>query len=360
MDSSKILYRAVGIPAMQNMLFSTKAEALAAPSALLELCQDQTGLVSNRAFNPAVVAYDDKYQNDQGYSLCFRKHLDEVCELCCGYLTSKESLIVDIGCGKGGFVELLRDKGINAIGYDNAYQGSSTYIRRSFFSIDSHDRGDLLTLRHVLEHIPSPWDFLESIAAANNYQGLLYVEVPDLEWILEHRSYFDLFHEHVNYFRWDDFLLRFGAGVIFKSKSFGGQYLSVIINLGSVSDCRCSLALEGDYDLQAAFDQLSEHEDRTYAALTEAHKIVLWGAAAKGVMFAAKSPEAIRRKMIYAIDINPRKQGQFMPISGIEVVDPAMGVTRLEPSTLVVIVNPNYEQEIRESLPQNQPFLVLR
>lgn len=361
MDNLNTLYRAAGIPAMQNKLFSTRAEALASPSASLELCQADTGLVFNRCFNPAVVAYDDSYQNDQGHSLQFQRHLDEVCELCCKHLSSKENLVVDVGCGKGGFVELLRNKGFNAIGYDNAYQGSSPYIRKSFFSVDSHDRGDLLALRHVLEHIPSPWQFLDGIAAANGYQGLVYIEVPDLEWILEHRAYFDLFHEHVNYFRAEDFSRRFGDGIIFQSKSFGGQYLSVVINLESSRKySQSSLALESTSGLQAAFDRLSEYEDMTYAALTERHEIMLWGAAAKGVVFAAKAPEAVKRKFIFAIDINPSKQGLFMPLSGVEVVAPATGVARLDPSSLVIIMNPNYEQEIRESLPHNQPCLVLR
>ena len=277
MDSLNTLYRANGIPAMQNKLFSTRAEALASASASLELCQDDSGLVFNRRFNSAIVTYDDNYQNDQGHSLQFQRHLDEVCGVCRRYL-SKESLIVDVGCGKGGFVELLREKGINAIGYDNAYQGSSPYIRNSFFSADSHERGDLLTLRHVLEHIHSPWQFLDGIAAANGYQGLLYVEVPDLEWILEHRAYFDLFHEHVNYFRADDFLRCFGDGVIFQSKSFGGQYLSVIISLESVRNkSQSSLPRECSSRLQSAFDKLSEHEAMVYNSLIDSNKIVLWG-----------------------------------------------------------------------------------
>ncbi len=345
---------------MQNKLFSTRAEALAAPSASLELCQDETGLVFNRCFDPAVVAYDDSYQNDQGHSLQFQRHLEKVCELCCRHLSSKKDLVVDVGCGKGGFVELMREKGVDAVGYDNAYQGDSPYIRKSFFSADSHDRGNLLTLRHVLEHIPSPWKFLDSIAAANGHQGLLYVEVPDLEWILEHRAYFDLFHEHVNYFRADDFSRRLGDGVIFQTKSFGGQYLSVVINLECVRDCgQPSLTPESVHDLQIAFDRLSAYEDKTYASLTDNHDIVIWGAAAKGVVFTSKAPPAIKSRISYSIDINPRKQGHFMPISGVEVLDPTTGVSMLDPSSLIVIMNPNYEQEIRGSLPHNQSCLVL-
>jgi len=361
MHIAQTLYRAAGIPAMQNKLFPNKVEALAAPDASLELAQDETGLVFNRCFDPAVVTYDDSYQNDQGYSLQFQEHLGKISGLCCRYLAEKDGLVVDVGCGKGGFVELLRGKGVNAVGYDNAYQGSSPYIRKSFFSIDSHEKGDLLTLRHVLEHIPSPWQFLDGIAAANGYQGLLYVEVPDLEWILEHRAYFDLFHEHVNYFRLDDFTRRFGEGVIYRSRSFGGQYLSVVINLEHVRTCgQSTLPRESDDALQTAFRKLSEYEDQTYASLTDGHEIVIWGAAAKGVVFAAKAPPAIKNKMAYAIDINPSKQGHFMPISGVEVVDPEAGVSRLDPSSLIVIMNPNYEQEIRGSLPHSQPCLVLR
>ena len=360
MYNVQTLYRAAGIPAMQNKLFLSRAEAFAAPSAMLELCKDDTGFVYNRCFDPAVVTYDDSYQNDQGYSSQFKKHLDDVCDLCFRYLNTKAGLVVDVGCGKGGFVEMLRGKGINAVGYDNAYQGSSPYIRKSFFSVESHDKGDLLILRHVLEHIPSPWQFLAGIAEANDHRGLLYIEVPDLEWILAHRAYFDLFHEHVNYFRLDDFSRRFDDGVVFQSKSFGGQYLSVIINLELVRGSgESSVPGKLDPDLQRSFDKLSEYEDKTYAKLADIHEIVIWGAAAKGVVFASKAPLAIKSKIAYAIDINPSKQSHFMPISGVEVLDPATGVSRLGPSSLVVIMNPNYEQEIRGSLPHDQPFLVL-
>ena len=74
---------------MQNKP-STRAEALASASASLELCQDDSGLVFNRRFNSAIVTYDDNYQNDQGHSLQFQRHLDEVCGVCRRYLTSKE------------------------------------------------------------------------------------------------------------------------------------------------------------------------------------------------------------------------------------------------------------------------------
>lgn len=359
MKISPSVYKSKKLPAMQNKLFLSKSEALSAPFACLDLCQDETGLIFNQLFNPDKVTYDENYQNEQGYSKSFRDHLDKVINLCNKYLSNKKKLVVDIGCGKGCFVEMMRDRGFNAIGYDNAYQGKSSYIKKSFFSVESHDRGELLTLRHVLEHIPSPWKFLEGIAEANSYNGLLYIEVPDLDWILNNKAYFDLFHEHVNYFRAQDFINRFSDGVIHISNTFGGQYLSIIIDLTSVRDPEISRNSESDELLKTAFSDLSKHESQTYESLEKVDQIVIWGAASKGVVFASKAPKHIEKKIVFAIDISPEKHNQYMPISALKVLGQADGLAKLTPSTLVLIMNPNYESEIRQSLHHSQPFSVI-
>jgi hypothetical protein len=49
-----------------------------------------------------------------------------------------------------------------------------------------------------------------------------------------------------------------------------------------------------------------------------------------------------------------------MPISAVKVVDPQIGLAELTPSDLVVIMNPNYADEICGTIPANQPFMVLR
>jgi hypothetical protein len=354
------LYTSTGIPAMQNRLYSSQTDALAAPSADIELGRDSAGFVYNRKFNPELVTYDDNYQNDQGYSAHFLQHLEGISSLCREYLPCDECLIVDVGCGKGGFVELLRSKGLNAVGYDNAYEGESTYIRKQFFGPDSHEKGDLLILRHVLEHIPSPWEFLDMLGDANQYKGYLYIEVPDLLWILENHAFFDIFHEHVNYFQVSDFIRRFGNAIVHSSSSFGGQYLSIVIDLSGTKHISPTSKLsDSSPEFLMSFDRLSEFEQRTYGSLSREDQIVLWGAGAKGVVFASKAPLEIRKKILHAIDINPSKQGLYMPISGINVIDPLSSVKSLKPSSRVVIMNPNYEKEIRSLLPSNQPCSVL-
>ena len=357
-----ILYQAKGLPAMQNVLFNNLREAIDCPKSDLILDLDDTGFVRNVAFDPSLVVYDDAYQNDQSCSSVFQAHLNKVADLCRAYLASDDNLVVDVGCGKGGFVDVLRAKNLNAVGYDNTYEGKSSYIRKCFFDQSSHETGSLLTPRHVLEHIQDPWVFIRNLAAANQSKGFLYIEVPDLDWILQKNAYYDLFHEHVNYFREADFSRQFPLALVSTFKLFHGQYLGVFLDLSKVSnDCNVSYLKNTDFEsLQQAFCRLVGHEVSVYEQINSLSSLVIWGAASKGVVFAAKAPINLKKKIKFSIDINPKKSNRFMPISGVEVVSPSQGLTMLNSDDTVVIGNPNYEAEIRSALPSQQPIFVLR
>jgi hypothetical protein len=257
----------------------------------------------------------------------------------------------------------LRGKGFGAIGYDNAYQGDSPYIRKQFFGYETHEKGDFLILRHVLEHIPNPWDFLSKLADANSGKGYLYIEVPDLDWILDSNAYFDLFHEHVNYFRLQDFEGMYGESLVYAERSFGGQYLSLVLSLGFNGEPRKAAGSaqkpRGNSTSSQLFDRLKIREQSVYQELECYEEIVIWGAAAKGVTFCCKAPVSCLEKIKFAVDINPGKQGMFMPISAVPVLAAEKGITQIRRSTLVVIMNPNYSSEILQSLPQGQPHLTL-
>lgn len=70
------LYRAQGLPVLQNRTFATAEEARASGCADIVLVQDeQSGLVFNQAFDASKLIYDADYQNEQAHSTQFQKHL---------------------------------------------------------------------------------------------------------------------------------------------------------------------------------------------------------------------------------------------------------------------------------------------
>jgi len=247
---------------------------------------------------------------------------------------------LEVGCGKVSSVELLRSNGHDAIGVDPAYEGNQAYIHKRHFDASAGLHADAVVLRHVLEHIARPRDFLADIAAANGGRGRIYIEVPCLDWIIDNRAWFDIFYEHVNYFRLSDFSRMFGT-VLEAGRIFGGQYLYVVAELASLGvagDAQAPLpvALPGDF-----FRELDVYATRE----SNARKRIVWGAGAKGVMF-AHHMAARGSRLDFAIDINPAKQGRFLAGSGLEVLSPELGLARLCAGDDVFVMNSNYAGEI--------------
>ena len=74
---------------------------------------------------------------------------------------------------------------------------------------------------------------------------------------------------------------------------------------------------------------------------------VVWGAGAKGVMF-LNHVEAGVDVVQAVVDLNPRKQGRFVPGTGQPIIPPA--AVRQIAARTVLVANSNYLTEIRDLL----------
>ena len=72
----------------------------------------------------------------------------------------------------------------------------------------------------------------------------------------------------------------------------------------------------------------------------------VWGGASKGVIFSIYMQRA-GVPIAEVIDINPAKQGRYLPVTGLRVSSPATAVGRLSPGDTVFVMNSNYLDEIR-------------
>ena len=334
------LFRLKDLPVYQNKMFDTAQEARDCMLGDIVLAQDKaTGLVSNIAFDPEKLDYDESYQNEQAHSLAFQSHLLEVLSIFDRHFQSKS--ILEIGCGKGAFLEQMLAAGYRARGVDPAYESDAPHIIKAPFHAGLGIHGDAIVMRHVLEHIPHPWAFLDEVREANAGQGLIYIEVPCFDWILNNRVCFDVFYEHVNYFRLTDFNRFFGK-VLDAGHLFGGQYLYVVADLASLQN---PAKLDGFIPVSVPTDFFAGIDNCLISDRNEKQHVV-WGGAAKGVMFATHIM-AKGLALDFVIDINPAKQGKFLAASGLKVLSPEEGLARLLPGADIFVMNSNYLPEIR-------------
>ena len=231
-QSYRILYQAEDYPVFQNRMYDSVQEARDCPKGDIQLVENQrTGLIYNASFRQELVNYDACYQNEQAVSPLFKRHLEAVAQIIGQQLG--RSALIEVGCGKAYFLEMLTQQGYEIIGFDPTYEGTSHLVRTEYFREGCGVRAEGLILRHVLEHIADPVSFLDTLKNANGGAGRIYIEVPCFDWICNHKAWFDIFYEHVNYFRLSDLKRMFGeineCGVL-----FGGQYLYVVAELSSL------------------------------------------------------------------------------------------------------------------------------
>lgn len=332
------IFRAENLPVLQNRVFSSAAEAHASPTGDIVLMQDmETGLIFNAAFDPDKLEYDEQYQNEQACSEVFQNHLDAVTSVVNRYMNGQT--LIEVGCGKGYFLDHLQALGYQITGIDPAYEGHNQGVIKARFERGLGLSADGIVLRHVLEHMADPVSFLSSIAMANGGKGLIYIEVPCFDWICQHRAWFDIFYEHVNYFRLSDFNRMFGT-VLEGGHIFGGQYLYVVADLSSLRpprfDDTCKFNLPPDF--LAGIHRVSMLVDQRC-------RNAIWGGASKGVIFAIYMQRAgVRFDMV--IDINPAKQGKYLAGSGLRVMSPEEASKRLQPNDRIFVMNSNYFNEI--------------
>lgn len=345
----------------QNLVYSTPESARSHNVGVLALTVcDSCGFVSNSAFDGFLLAYGEAYDNTQHLSKAFEEHLQARVDAVLASPGALGGMVVEVGCGKGDFLRRLVLGGAKrGLGYDPSYEGAESeeagrlrFIKRFFGPEEGRGESpQAVVSRHVIEHVPAPLRFLEAIRAAMAEDGnaRLFLETPCVDWIFEQGAYWDFFYEHCSYFTADALSLvlrRAGFRPLAINKVFGGQYLWAEAELaqdpeaswptgGAKSEAAFDFARREAAWLETSGERLRLEADRG--------AVVVWGAGAKGVTFATLvDPEATLIDAI--VDVNPRKQGAFLPGTGHSILSPEALSVR-EPH-LIYVMNPNYLAEI--------------
>ena len=342
-DNLSTIYTVPNVPVFQNKVYATvsKAQNVITGNVDLDMCSN-CGFVFNAAFDRKAMDYDAQYQNEQAHSPYFQKYLQELIELLAGKKFYGKK-IIEIGCGKGYFLEMLRKNGFDVTGFDPAYEGNNTYIIKDYYSHQySHLNADLIILRHTLEHIDDPLKFLHGIAHAVNYNAKIFVEVPRFEWIVKERAFWDIFYEHCNYFTLESLSSLFRESE--QGLLFNNQYMYLLSDLSSLREqaVPANATLPG-FEASKMIELL-----RFYREFVQSHPgMLVWGAGAKGATFVSLT-DPNRDYISSLVDINYEKQGQYIAKTGHRIISPAQ-LADFEGGDILVM-NDNYYQEIQKQI----------
>lgn len=345
------------IPVHMHTLFSDRRQAMDIErGSILLACCEYCGFVSNLKFDLSKMRYDSTYDNSQTYSAAYVHYMDNLANQLISQKGVNNCTVIEVGCGSGSFLRKLVEKeeaSNKGIGFDPAYRGPDTELdgrlrfERQFYDHRASDtQADVIICRHVIEHVPNPFDLLLQIKAAlsESSDARVFFEMPCFEWILRNEAYWDICYEHCSYFSNNSLHALFertGFHIKDIEQVFGGQYLWLEAQVSARQD---HLSQHGI--TKAAMDYAT-HESGFVAHMKRQlrkfdGRIAIWGAGAKGVSF-ANLIDPTRKLIDCLVDLNPQKQGGYIPGTGHPIVSyqdlPGRGVKS------ALLMNPNYREE---------------
>jgi len=358
------------MPAQDGVVYATVGSARAAPTGdiVIALCRDCC-YIGNFAFDADKVGFAE-YRYSQHHSPKYRAHVDRVVGRLVDAHGIRGKTVVDIGCGDGYFLRKICPAGDNrGIGIDPSAlvdeeggpsDGRITLIRDYYGPRHAEHRGELVSCRHVIDELPNPRAFLELIsgAMAEGDGPLLYLEVPNALRTVEQKLVWNIGYAKRSWFTAASMASLYrqcGLRVVDAEDQFGGEYLGVTGRRAAATDPPPT-PLGGAADrLTAALEGLGQHLRQEVERWTRrladfdanGEKVAMWGAGMRGINFLSRLGDraaAIRT----VVDINPERQGAYLPCSGA-YVEPPEALRAFSPDR-VILSNPGYEQEIHGQL----------
>ena len=206
---------------------------------------------------------------------------------------------------------------------------------------------------------PDTAAFMQTVrrAIGDKAGTIVFFELPDVERVLHECAFWDIYYEHCSYFSLGSLARLFrrsGFEVTDLAKEYDGQYLLIEAR---PTNGNHGLPLKEEETVEelskavAKFQNNYEETVRRWKRKIESirgngQRGVIWGSSSKCVAFL--NTIGIQDEIEFVVDINPYRQGKYLPGSGKLIVAPSF-LKEYRPD-VVIAMNPIYLDEIRSDL----------
>jgi SAM-dependent methyltransferase len=289
------------------------------------------------------------------------------------------SQVVEIASNDGYLLQFFREREVAVLGIEPAGnvaqvaidKGISTVVE--FFGEDvarslvGESAADLLLGNNVLAHVPDLNDFVAGMKILLKPGGVITMEFPHLMRLIEDNQWDTIYHEHFSYFSFLTVSSVFEAhGLrlfdVEELPTHGGSLRIYGAHAGDAEKPESATASElRTREREAGYERLDtylgygrrvEQDKRQILRFLielkeQGQRVVAYGAPAKGNTLLNYC--GVRSDFIdYTCDLNPHKQGNFLPGSRIPIRSPES--IREDRPDIVLILPWNLKHEIIEQL----------
>jgi SAM-dependent methyltransferase len=311
-------------------------------------------LVQTEDFVNAEAMFDAEYAYFSSYSKSWLAHAETYVDEVTSRLNLDESShVVEIAANDGYLLQFVRERAIPCLGVEPtastaaAARAKGIPVVEDFFGVSLARRlaaegkqADLTVANNVLAHVPDINDFVAGFALLLKPDGVASFEFPHLMRLVGEGQFDTIYHEHFSYLSLTAVQRIFGLGglTVFDVEEYPthGGSLRVYAQRSDRGKRKptprvdAMLQREADAGVSsqsyyAGFQARTDRvKDEFLRFLIDAKKngktTVGYGAAAKGITLLNYA--GVRKDLLpFVVDLNPAKQGKFLPGSRIPIVE---------------------------------------
>lgn len=315
---------------------------------------DKCWLVQTEDFVGFGEMFSEDYAYFSSYSSTWLEHANNYVEkMTARFNLNSDSMVVEIAANDGYLLQYVKEKNIPCYGVEPTHSTAiaarekDIEIIEDFFGVDlakdlieKGQQADLMAANNVLAHVPDINDFVKGFSMLLKTKGVATFEFPHLLNLVKQKQFDTIYHEHYSYLS-----LRAVAAILEKNglsvfdvdeiPTHGGSLRVYAqradINQYPIGDNVKELLMrekEEGMDTLTFYTDFQEQAEKIkfdlvkflLEAKNQKKKVVAYGAAAKGntmLNYAGIRPDLLS----YVVDLNPAKQGKYMPGSRIAIVE---------------------------------------
>lgn len=298
--------------------------------------------------------FSEDYAYFSSYSSTWLEHARNYVDMTTSrFNLDSDNMVVEIAANDGYLLQYVKGKSIPCYGIEpthstaQAARDKDIEIVEEFFGVklakDLVDKGrqaDLIAANNVLAHVPDINDFVKGFSILLKPEGVATFEFPHLLNLVDKNQFDTIYHEHYSYlsmiavrtifeenglmiFDVEEISTHGGSLRVFAQCTETGQH-TISDNVKEI----ITIEEKSGVNTLDFYTSLQQQAERIKLDLlkflidakSEVKKVAAYGAAAKGntvLNFSGVRSDFIQ----YVVDLNPAKQGKYMPGSRIPIVD---------------------------------------
>ena len=257
---------------------------------------------------------------------------------------------IEVGSGRGDFLEVLERLDVNAYGIEHSLENieeckkKKLKVERAYLTElpeDCNKKYSLVVCNNFLEHQPETKNYLSCLRNLVSDDGVIYISVPNVDYLLEKKCLYEFVADHLVYFT---------EKTLRKAMEINGFSILEAYKKNNGNDLVLIAKPETRINIDGAIETVSDIVKSIQKEVNKHKNVAIWSAGHRALaLMAIAKLEQIK----YVIDSATFKQGKFTPILHKKIISPEDFIST-NCDLLIIMLPGNYAEQVIRFVEENK------